>query len=319
MGIDTIIVTYNSKKVTIKDFNKIVANNNYPGGHGKFKKYKIFQYEITAPFYAYHNINFYKNYIIISDGCRLHADHEYKIKLMSIIEEISGSQAKTAGDDIFIDIDDTINNFADPKSDLWITKNELIEINNFEHIFLDKLYRIARLGLGIRFYDKNDKSFIDLNDTLNNIYYRLEKQMPECPKVFISYSHKDKKFANRISHYLETNGIPIWMDSREMYIGDSLIQKIRCGLNEAGYVIALISKNSTNSDWVIKELDIAMNQEIENKIIKVLPALLDDSDLPGFLKGKVYLDFRKKNDFSNQCGKIIDRITKDMSSRERTE
>ena len=56
----------------------------------------------------------------------------------------------------------------------------------------------------------------------------------------------------------------------------------------------LISKNSTNSDWVNKELDIAMNQEIENKIIKVLPALLDDSDLPGFLKGKVYLDFRKK-------------------------
>ncbi len=311
MGEDTIIVAHNSKKVTIKDFNKLVATNKYPGGHGKFKKGERSQYEITAPYYAYHYIDFYRNHIILHDGCRYPVDNKYKIKLMNIIEEISGSYTKVSGDSSFANRDDIIDNFSDPKSDLWITKNELHEIYDFEQVFLRKLDKIAQLALWTRFYDENDKSFIDIDDTLNDICRRLENLMPWSPRIFISYSHKDAKFAHKISDYLKNYGIPIWIDSREINIGDSLIQKISDGLIEAEYVIALISKNSLRSNWVNKELDIAMTQEIENKRIKVLPALLDDSELPGFLKGKVYLDFRKDEDFFSQCEKIISRISKD--------
>ena len=108
--------------------------------------------------------------------------------------------------------------------------------------------------------------------------------------VFISHSWKDKSIARRIGNSLNAVGVKVWIDEARIKIGDSLIEKIRRGIDEMDFLIALISKNSINSEWVTKELDIAMNQEIRKKHVKVLPVLLDDSHLPGFLEGKLYAD-----------------------------
>jgi len=313
MGIDVIIVAHNQKKATINDFKRLIDINKYPGSQGSFRRVTRFEYEIKNPHYAYHHIDFYRNYIILGDGCRFHSDQEYQIRLMEMIEEISGSEPKVSGDEFFTSKYDIIDDFNNPESDLWVIKKELYEIINLENVFMKKIERIAHMALLERFYDKNSEDFLNIDNTLNYYYRRFEMLWPDYPKVFISYSHKDKHFAHKIGHHLEGYGIPIWIDSRELLIGDSLIQKIRDGLNNAEYVVALISKNSISSDWVNKELDIAMNQEIEDRRIKVLPALLDNSELPGFLKGKVYLDFRKEENFTNECEKILHRIQIDLS------
>jgi len=107
--------------------------------------------------------------------------------------------------------------------------------------------------------------------------------------IFLSHSHGDKSFVNTLAKDLRISGYYVWTDDAEIKIGDSLIQKIREGIDKVEYVGAVLSYNSINSEWVIKELDIAMNQEIEGKKVKVLPLLLDDVELPGFLKGKKYV------------------------------
>ena len=109
--------------------------------------------------------------------------------------------------------------------------------------------------------------------------------------IFLSHSHADKPFVRKLASDLRAAGHSVWVDDAEINIGDSLIGKIREGIDQVDYVAAVLSKNSINSEWVNKELEIASNREIEEKRVIVLPLLLENVDLPGFLKGKFYGDF----------------------------
>lgn len=124
--------------------------------------------------------------------------------------------------------------------------------------------------------------------------------------IFLSHSHTDKDFVDRLAMDLRRTGYYVWTDDAEIKVGDSLIDKIREGIDKVDYFGVVISRNSINSHWVKKEVDIAMNQEIEGKRVKVIPMLLDNIDLPGFLKGKKFADFR----YSTSYKKSLDEIKK---------
>lgn len=131
-------------------------------------------------------------------------------------------------------------------------------------------------------------------------------------KIFISYSHKDKPFVLGLAQDLKFLGADIWIDFTHIKIGDSLIKRIREGIDEVEYVGAVISKDSVASNWVQHELDVAMNQEISGKKLKVLPLLLDDVDLPGFLLGKYFADFRDSNLYYESLSKMVERLELDL-------
>lgn len=116
-------------------------------------------------------------------------------------------------------------------------------------------------------------------------------------QVFISHNWHDKPTAKTLARDLAARGVRIWIDEAEIRLGDSLITKIREGIDKVDYLVVLISRHSIQSEWVTKEVDIAMNQEIEGKQVKVIPILLDDVSLPGFLKGKLYADLRSMDNY----------------------
>lgn len=109
--------------------------------------------------------------------------------------------------------------------------------------------------------------------------------------IFLSHSHSDKIFARKIAADFRNNGHSVWIDEAEINIGDSLIEKIRDGIDRVDFVCAILSNNSIYSPWVQRELDIASNREVDERRIVVLPILLEKVQLPGFLKGKRYGDF----------------------------
>ena len=109
--------------------------------------------------------------------------------------------------------------------------------------------------------------------------------------IFLSHSHADKPFARKLAADLRKAGHAVWIDEAEINIGDSLIEKIRDGLDQVDFVAAILSSASIKSPWVTRELDIASNREMEEKRVVVLPLLLEPVELPGFLKGKFYGDF----------------------------
>lgn len=115
------------------------------------------------------------------------------------------------------------------------------------------------------------------------------------PVVFVSYSHKDKRLVQALAKFLLENDIEPWIDEGELAYGDSLIDRLSNAIDTVDLVLAVISSASVSSSWVQKELDIAMNREIEKRRVTVIPILCDESDLPGFLKGKFYADFSTKH------------------------
>ena len=84
-------------------------------------------------------------------------------------------------------------------------------------------------------------------------------------KIFLSHTSADKPFVRKLAADLRNNGHTVWIDEAEINIGDSLIGKIREGLDSVDYVAVVLSKASIQSEWVKKELEIASNKEIKEK------------------------------------------------------
>lgn len=137
--------------------------------------------------------------------------------------------------------------------------------------------------------------------------------------VFISHNYKDKPMARKIAKELNKYGIKTWIDESEIKLGDSLIEKIRDGLDHMDFLIALISGNSVESEWVKKELDIVMNSEIEEKRVIAIPILVGKCELPGFLKGKLYADMSTSRKYNENISALIRRFDIDEIEDDKNE
>jgi len=72
--------------------------------------------------------------------------------------------------------------------------------------------------------------------------------------VFISYSNKDRDFAERLATDLRASGAGVWFDQWEIKVGDSITQKINDGIHDNDYLAVVLSPDSVASPWVRKEL-----------------------------------------------------------------
>lgn len=109
--------------------------------------------------------------------------------------------------------------------------------------------------------------------------------------IFLSHSSIDKPFARRLARDLDNQGVTYWLDEAEIKVGDYLIEKIRNAIDDVEYLAVILSPEAVASAWVQREVDMAMNQEVLGRRIKVLPILYRRCDLPDFLSDKVHGDF----------------------------
>jgi hypothetical protein len=126
--------------------------------------------------------------------------------------------------------------------------------------------------------------------------------------VFLSHSSKDKGFARRLGNDLRGQGARVWIDEAEIGIGESLIDKISEGIHSTDYLVVLLSPTSTASEWVKRELNIALTHEIKGKRLKVLPCLLKNCSIPPFLLDKKYADFRREKNYVEARSQLMDAL-----------
>lgn len=115
-------------------------------------------------------------------------------------------------------------------------------------------------------------------------------------KLFISYSTKDKEYANAIYADLCDIGHDPWKDDFDIYAGQNIPKEIEDASEASDYLLVLLSKNSVESGWVNAEWISLFWDEISEQKIKVIPILLEDCKIPRFLKIKKYVDFREEYD-----------------------
>lgn len=110
--------------------------------------------------------------------------------------------------------------------------------------------------------------------------------------VFLCHNSHDKPFVRRLARHLIRAGFDVWLDEFELSVGDSLIDRLATAITTSTFLLAVISRHSLESNWVKKELSLAMTREIVGQNVVVMPVLIDDCELPEHLRDKLYADFR---------------------------
>ena len=115
---------------------------------------------------------------------------------------------------------------------------------------------------------------------------RAENNMTK-PKVFISYSRQDIQIADKIVSALDSLGLSVWIDRREIKLGDSFVEKINQGLGSANYVLVLFSNAAIKSQWVTRE----WMSSLASQSTIIIPILLENGAIPPLLKDIPYINF----------------------------
>lgn len=126
--------------------------------------------------------------------------------------------------------------------------------------------------------------------------------------VFISYSRKDEDFVDELSKRLIKKGIKVWRDNFEMVVGQQLEKKIHKALDRAYFLLMVLSKNSIDSEWCKRELEIGLKKEKKEQDSFIIPIIIDNCEIPAKLGNRLFADFR--SDFDSGFEELIKPLTK---------
>lgn len=117
-----------------------------------------------------------------------------------------------------------------------------IQLND-THVLGQKLTEIF-LSENIIPYDRVDYQFKQT----------ITRKLPHST-LFISHSNVDKPFVRKlVSELSKDDSLTLWIDEKEILVGDDIQKIITKGLHDTDYLVIVISENSVKSSWVHLEL-----------------------------------------------------------------
>lgn len=150
-----------------------------------------------------------------------------------------------------------------------------------------------------------EKNLIDY-EIYNRFEHYLESNQLKNKKVFLSHSSVDKSIVISVALDLQEKCISTWLDAFDILPGESITSKINKGLEECEFVLLFLSNNSVKSNWVTKEWETMLWDEINSGKIKIIPVKLEECEIPKILQTKKYIDLSKN--YSDGLFQIIQTI-----------
>jgi hypothetical protein len=126
--------------------------------------------------------------------------------------------------------------------------------------------------------------------------------------IFVSYSHADKAFVNKLAANLVKHDAHVWVDTWELNVGDSILNRVQEAIQESSALLIVLSRASVASEWCKKELNAGLVRELDEKRVVVLPVLVEECEIPVFLREKMYADFR--TDFKSGLKLLVDAVAR---------
>ncbi|MBD3337889.1 MAG: TIR domain-containing protein [Candidatus Lokiarchaeota archaeon] len=110
-------------------------------------------------------------------------------------------------------------------------------------------------------------------------------------RVFISYAHEDSEFVLKLIDSLKNiPGITTHFDKKFLAPGDSLFDIFK-KIEKCDFFLIVLSQHSTNSNWVKKELSVALIRQLQQGKVTIVPILLDKTIIPPAISDTTYVDF----------------------------
>ena len=116
----------------------------------------------------------------------------------------------------------------------------------------------------------------EIDDILYRVHDLRVHQAIQYYSVFISYSTKDKEFAQRLNDDLQNNGVRCWFASEDIRGGKKLHEQIDVAIRTQDRLLLILSENSMESEWVKMEIANARKKEMKEKRRVLFPISLVD-------------------------------------------
>ncbi len=144
--------------------------------------------------------------------------------------------------------------------------------------------------------------------------------MSDAPKCFISYSHDNndhKDWVLKLSTRLMNNGVDVKLDQWDLGLGSDLPAFMEQGLTNADRIIVICSENyvkkANNGQGGVGYEKMILTAGLMKNITsdKIIPLIRNNASLitlPTFLSSKLYIDFRKNEEFETSYIELIKEI-----------
>jgi hypothetical protein len=106
--------------------------------------------------------------------------------------------------------------------------------------------------------------------------------------IFISYNHRDDAIAKWLDIELQARGVRTFLDKKNIEPGSIFEQSVFAELGRCKSYALIVTSNSLNSAWVLREYQYAL----ERGHMPIIPLLFESVDLPETLASHSILDFR---------------------------
>ena len=128
--------------------------------------------------------------------------------------------------------------------------------------------------------------------------------------IFISYSSRDRQFAERLATDLYREGMEVWLDEWQMTAGTDVPGVLTQSISMYDYFCIAVTEQSIRSDWVLYELEKALEKEKSESGGLVVPLLLNRIPTPERLSGHEVVDFTHSyDDGLKRLISILGRVT----------
>lgn len=138
----------------------------------------------------------------------------------------------------------------------------------------------------IDFRNNLEKGFEQLNEALN---YHLNQDpssiLASENYLFVNHSRQDQQVANQLTDTIRANGFNVWADN-QLFGGQDWWREIERRIRECAGMVYLISPSSVNSEYCIRELELA--QRLGKPVLPVLVSR--EVDIPESLRSVTHID-----------------------------
>jgi hypothetical protein len=112
--------------------------------------------------------------------------------------------------------------------------------------------------------------------------------MSSVPKIFISYTHRDKEWVRQFVLGLRQRGFSPWLDEQELELGTNFSDAIERAFRASNTVIFVIGSDSIQSKWMQFELGAALSTG--KRIVPIIPKDIPPSSLPHSLRIRTWIE-----------------------------
>lgn len=126
--------------------------------------------------------------------------------------------------------------------------------------------------------------------------------MASSDTIFLSYSRRDSELALRLAQDLRAQSIPIWVDQVDIAPGTMWDRAVEQALATSKKVLILLSESSVESDNVLDEITLALDEGKE-----LVPVLLEPCRVPLRLRRKQHIDFT--NTYEDGFARLLESLS----------